>query len=373
MKIVHTADWHIGKMMNDYSLLDDQKYYFDRFIKKLEEIKPDALIIAGDLYDRSVPSGEAIRLLNEILCKIVLENKIETFIVAGNHDSKERLSFGSEMLEKSGLHISGNIKNDIKKISFMSANFYLLPYIEPHNVKLLFPDSIVKSCNEAVKLYTQNMREMLDISKLNILVSHGLFGFGTSSDASVGGSELVDASIFEDFDYVALGHLHSHRSAGSEKMIFSGSPLKYSIDEAAHKNSFVLLDIDKNRLSSERIFIKPLRDVKNITGSFEYLSDRNNFEELDDYVFLNITDEVIVLNAISKLKAVFPNVIGLKYVNLSEHVKDDFIREKSHVSRLSELDLFSEFYESVTQKSLLEVESEYISEVLASVEKEGLA
>lgn len=372
MKIVHTADWHIGKILNDYSLLDDQRYYFDEFIKKLEEIKPDALIIAGDLYDRSVPSGEAIRLLNSILSRIVIDNKIETFIVAGNHDSKERLSFGSEMLEQSGLHISGNIQSEIKRVDFKKASFYLMPYIEPHNIKMLYPDMnlSIKTFDGAMKLYSQPMLEALDGSRLNILVSHGLFGFGASSDATVGGGELIDASIFSDFDYVALGHLHSHRTAGCEKMLFSGSPLKYSIDEAGQNKSFVLLDIDKDKLDIEQISIPPMRDVKIIEGSFDYLSNRENFKRLDDYVFLHITDEMIVLNAISKLKAVFPNVIGLKYVNLAEHVNKDFIKEKSHVSKLSELDLFSEYYESVTQKGLSEEESEYISSVFKTLKKE---
>ncbi|MEG0693362.1 MAG: exonuclease SbcCD subunit D, partial [Oscillospiraceae bacterium] len=281
MKIVHTADWHIGKNLNDYSLLEDQKHYFQHFIKKLEQIKPDALIIAGDLYDRSIPSSEAINLLGNILCEIVLTNKIQTFIVAGNHDSKERLSFGSELLQKSGLHIVGNIEKEIKKVIFQDINFYLIPYIEPHNVKQLYPDQIVKTHDQAMKLYTKEMLEKIDTDKINILVGHGLYGYGTSSDVSVGGSELIDCSIFENFDYVALGHLHSRRTAGSKKMIFSGSPLKYSIDEANQNKSFTLINImDKHTIETSQILIEPLRDVRILEGSFDYLNNRDNFNRL---------------------------------------------------------------------------------------------
>ncbi len=372
MKIVHTADWHIGKNLNDYSLLEDQKHYFERFIKKLEEIKPDALIIAGDLYDRSIPSSEAINLLGGILFEIVQKNKIETFIVAGNHDSKERLSFGSELFKKSGLHIIGNITHDIQKITFQGVNFYLIPYIEPHNIKQLYPQETIKTHDQAMKLYTQDMLKNLDTTQINILVGHGLYGGGINSDVSVGGSEMIDASIFNKFDYVALGHLHSHRTAGSEKMIFAGSPLKYSIDEASQNKSFTVIDIvDKGSIHTSQVSIEPLRDVRIIEGSFDYLNDRDNFENRNDYVFMNITDDTIVLNAISRLKAVFPNIIGLKYINLNSAVIDGFIKEKSHVAKLSELDLFKSFYLDVTNQELDEKSKKYIQSTIKAVKGEN--
>lgn len=370
MKIIHTADWHIGKSLNDYSLLEDQKYYFERFVEKLGEIKPDALIIAGDLYDRSVPSSEAISLLNDILYKIVIENKIETFIVSGNHDSRERLSFGSELLEKSGLHIAGKIGNEIKKVSYKAANFYLLPYLEPHNVKMLYPEMQIKTFDEAMKIYTEGMLNGLDKSCLNILVSHGLFGVYADSDAVVGGSEMVDASIFLDFDYVALGHLHSYRTAGDKKMVFSGSPLKYSIDEAGQVKSFTVLSIEKGSFTSEQISIKPLHDIRILEGSFEFLLTRDSFlnnpDILEDYVFMNITDEKITLNAISKLKAVFPNITGLKYINLNQADISGFIKDKAQVSKQSGIQLFEEFFKDITNKDMSNIQKEYIASVFST-------
>ncbi len=162
MRIVHTADWHIGKIINDYSMLEDQKYYFDQFILDLKEIKPDALLISGDLYDRSIPASEAISLLNSILCRIVLDLKIKTFIIAGNHDSKERLAFVGDLLEQSGLYMAGNITDKIKSIPIQSnnqiANIYMLPYIEPHNVKMVFPDTNPKTHNDAIHFYLIKMQ-----------------------------------------------------------------------------------------------------------------------------------------------------------------------------------------------------------------------
>lgn len=371
MKIIHTADWHIGKNLNDYSLLEDQKYYFDQFVKKLAELKPDVLIIAGDLYDRSIPFSEAINLLNAILCEIVLKHKIQTLIVAGNHDSKERLSFGSELLEQSGLHIAGNITKEIKKVTIQGVNFYLVPYIEPHNIKQLYPEQTIKSHDQAMKQYTGEMLKSLDKAAVNIMVGHGLFGYGASSDVSVGGSELVDSSIFEDFDYVALGHLHARRTAGSEKMVFSGSPLKYSIDETGQRKSFTLLELSgKSQIKTSQIELTPLRDVRVLEGSFDYLNNRDNFDNREDYVFMNITDDKMVLNAISRLKAVFPNVIGLKYCNLNFAAGDGFIKEKSQVAKLSELDLFENFYFDVTRQELDETSKKYIEAAMKAARGE---
>ncbi len=363
MKIVHTADWHIGKVLNDYSLLEDQQFWFDRFIERLSEIRPDALVIAGDLYDRSIPSGEAVCLMNSILCRIVLDLKIETFLIAGNHDSRERLSFGSELLERSGLHIAGRITGEISPISLDSdagkVNFYLLPYLEPHNVKSLFPEETIKTHDEAIRAYTVSMLEKVNPEEINILAAHGLFSCwdenaaGESAEISVGGSEMVNASPFGNFDYVALGHLHSFRNAGDSRMIYSGSPLKYSIDEANQKKGFCVVDLPrKGELSLSFETISPLRDVRILEGSFEWLSQRENHSGLEDYVFVNITDKTVVLNAISRLKAVFPNILGLRYVNLESAAADSLNRSRNVLRRLTNLELFEEFYQTVTRESL---------------------
>ncbi len=379
MRIVHTADWHIGKILNDYSLIEDQRYYFDKFIDELRILNADALIIAGDLYDRSVPSAEAISLLNSILCKIVLNLKIQTFIIAGNHDSKERLSFVGDLLEQSGLHIAGNITTKIKKVTICQnenkANIYMLPYIEPHNVKSIYKDSEVKTHNDAIHLYCEDMINNINLKETNILIAHGLFQYNNSesqiAETSVGGSDMVDATLFNKFNYVALGHLHSHRTAGNEKMIYAGSPLKYSIDEFSQKKSYTVINIDDNGLISlDTKTIKPLRDVRIIEGSFEFISTRGNQTNFDDYVFANITNDKVILNAITILKSIFPNILGLKYINLNNRNMDNSIQTKNAVNQQNEQQLFSGFYENTMNNPLSENQVKYISKIFKSLKGE---
>lgn len=373
MKIIHTADWHIGKMLNDYSLIDDQKYYFGRFIERLEILKPDALLVAGDLYDRSVPSAQAVSLLNYILSEIVLRLNIKTFIVSGNHDSKERLAFGSELLSKCGLYIAGGLSKEVYSASLSddknSVNIYMMPYIEPYSVRSLYKDSAVKTHDEAVKLYCKEMLLNLDKSKTNILISHGLFGWTNKNEdeISVGGADMVDSSIFSEFDYVALGHLHSPRTAGSDKMVYSGSPLKYSVDEAGQKKSFSMLEINGKEITVIKEEITPLRDVRIIEGSYEFLTNRDNHSGLDDYVFANITDDEIMLDAISRLRSIFPNILGLKYTNLNSQSAEGSLQSMTDISQKTEQQLFSSFYEGAVGKPLQKDQLEYVSEIMSQV------
>ncbi|WMJ23097.1 exonuclease SbcCD subunit D [Paludicola sp. MB14-C6] len=378
MRIIHTADWHIGKILNDYSLLEDQKYYFDQFIAQLKELKPDALIIAGDLYDRSIPSSDAISLLNSILCQIILELKIKTFLISGNHDSKERLSFVGDLLSKSGLYIAGTLSKEIKKIQLTTqnneiANFYLLPYIEPHNIKSIYPNQEIKTHNDAIQIYCNDMIENLDTKQINILIAHGFFQYGSINsmdEASVGGSDLVDAKSFSKFDYVALGHLHSARTIGNEKMRYSGSPLKYSIDEANQKKSYTIVDITNEGLEITTKEIKPLRDVRIVEGSFDYLSNKQNHINTDDYVFANITDEQIALHAITILKGVFPNILGLKYINLESKNVSDNLQSHAELKEKSNADLFKEFYHNAMDDELDLEQMQYIETVFKTLKGE---
>lgn len=374
IKIVHTADWHIGRSLNDYSLLADQRDYFSRFITRMEELNPDIMLIAGDLYDRSVPSSEAVRLLNDILNELAGRLKIPVFAVAGNHDSKDRLSFGSAFLEKNGLYIAGTLTPDIKKVSLeiagQAVNIYLLPYFEPYNIKGFFPNKVIKSHDEAMKLYTESMLKNLDTSALNVLVGHGLYGAGgiAAEETAVGGSEMIDASIFSSFDYVALGHLHSCRTAGSDRIRFSGSPLKYSIDEATQSKGFCVIEINKQEhcFSFSQECLPPLHDVIILEGEFDYFL---TLPACEDYVFLQLTDKSAVLNAIARLKVVFPNILGLKYLLLELMSEDDtLIRQKNQEAALSPLQLFKSFYQTVTDEPLSAKQSEYVVEVFDNID-----
>ncbi len=379
MKLVHTADWHIGKNLNDYSLLEDQRDWFLRFVRRLEEIRPDALVIAGDLYDRSVPSREAVSLCSEILSQIVLELGIETFVIAGNHDSRERLSFGSSLLEKEGLHIAGHLNESMTKIPFQEADFYLLPYLETHDVRRFFPNEPIRRLEEAIHRYTKPSLEKMDKSRINILVAHGFFSCMENRedsaensllpDAQVGGSEQVDAAPFLEFDYAALGHLHSRRRAGGKQIWYSGSPLKYSIDEAHQEKSFQIVELEKGMPPSIAWeTLPPVRDVRILEGSFEELMNPNQYPGSEDYVFLHLTDPVAILNAISHLKGRFPNCIGLKYINRTTAQAKELLSREPQLQKMDPVSLFADFYRHTTQEELPESDYAYLAGTLAQSE-----
>lgn len=368
MKIIHTADWHIGKNLNDYSQLSDQEYYFDKFIEKLSEIRPDLLLICGDIYDRSVPSAEAVSLLNSILKRIVLEMKIKTVIIAGNHDSKERLSFLSELLEDSGLYVVGNLNKEIKKISVLEADVYPVPYLEPHNVKNLYPEESFKTHNEAFSFYFEKGCPALDKSRFNIAMAHGTFIKSEDSDINVGGSDIVDGSVFSEFNYTALGHIHTRKGTGYKDVFYSGSPLKYSVDEANQKKSFSLITVNGDlSYRLEEIVIPPLRDVKVIEGNLEEIVSSGSYEKSEDYLFFLLTDDVIKPNGIARLKVKFPNVLGLKYTMLEKQSDKKLGKNQDGKAQKSVTEAFDEFYFEISEKHFCDEDNEYIKKVFSEV------
>ena len=346
MKIVHTGDWHIGKIVNEYSMIEEQKYYLDKLVELLREKEAEALIISGDIYDRSVPPAEAVELLDTILSKIILELKIPVLAIGGNHDSAERLSFGNKLLRDKGLYIEGNFNGEVKKVTLKdndgSVNFYLLPYIDPAQARILYENPEIKTHDDMMREIVSRIYESLDIDERNILIAHGYVSYSyedkehrgglevcdSERPLSIGGTDIVDGSIFEKFDYVALGHIHGPQKVGSNKIRYSGSLLKYSISEWKQKKSIPVIDINKDKnLKVELIEIKPLRDLRVIRGPIDELLNRENHQgtNLNDYVFAEITDEGEILDAISKLRAVFPNIMGLRMVNTSLGIENSKI------------------------------------------------
>lgn len=353
MRIIHSSDWHIGKSLNDYSLILDQKFYFDKFIDDLTELKPDALIVSGDVYDRSIPSSEAVLLLDSILNRISIDLKIPTFIITGNHDSKDRMSFAAQFLQKNSVYVESNIAKVIRKISLNNANFYLMPYFELHNIKQIYNN--VQNINDAVKQYCQSMLDEMDLSKINVLIGHGFFVYSSSAlQQEIAGSESVDASIFDNFDYVALGHIHSHKSIGSQKMQYCGSPLKYSIDEANHVKSYNIIDInDVKEICISTKTILPLHDLRVLNGDFAELIASNSSENCDDYVFVKLTDKNYILGGMYKLKTIFPNILGLSYENIKTDVSLKTSPDLSSKSgKIDEIKLFCEFFEQANSFGL---------------------
>lgn len=367
MKIVHTADWHLGKQLGEYSLLEDQRYYFTRFIEWLSRNRPDALVIAGDIYDRSVPSAEATQLLSDILCQIVMDLKIETFLIAGNHDSKERLSFAGDLLAHSGLHIAGVLPKQLVPIPFEEVQFYLLPYLNRHLVRNLFPDEEIKTESDALRVYLKGIESTFDPDAFHLLVAHGLFGGHTDDEVAVGGSELTDTAPLAPFDYVALGHLHRRQTAGAPHFMYAGAPLAYAIDEVGEK-SFTVLTVQGNRLvGMETVSLPPLRQIRTVTGTLEELISHAQQHPSDDYIFAELTDPALVLNAIRSLQAVYPHVLGLRYLRLQG--VGPLPVEKKRVMGKNLLSLYREFYDAVMPEPLSEEDQTALS-VLWSAEQE---
>ena len=349
-------------------MTEDQKYILNNFINYLSQNKPDVLIIAGDLYDRAVPPSEAVNLLNKTLSKIVLEMKIPTLIISGNHDSSERLEFLNGILSGMDLHIEGTLKKEVKKVTFDDAfgpvNFYLLPYVEFQKAKDIFEIDF-ENKTQALKHYIDNLN--LNEKERNILISHEYILGGEESESerplSIGGSEFVDYSVFEKFDYVALGHLHRPQKFKNEKINYSGSLLKYSFSESNHKKGMNLVEIkEKGNIDIQKISFETERDMRVIKGMFDEIMKK---ESTDDYLHIVLENENPVYDAINKLRSKFPNVLSLDFPNLKTN--DDIKTSNKNIKDISPVELFESFYEEVKQTQIKKEEKEFVENIFNEI------
>lgn len=378
MKFLHTSDWHIGKFLNEYNLIEDQQYFLSKLIKYISEIKFDLILISGDVYHRSVPSIEAVNLVNNIFFEIIDNLKIPILIISGNHDSRDRLGFGNGLFKNSGLYIETKIKEEISKISlndeFGKINFYTIPYTEPNFIRNLLKNEKITTFNNAFQALVEMIKKDININERNILMAHGYFRnlkntnnkdvLLSESEISVGGSDLIDASILDIFDYVALGHLHSPQNILDNKIRYSGSILKYSLSEIYQKKSVTSVEIkEKNNIEVNEIFIKPKRDLKNVIGSFEEITDIDNFENVksDDYIFVTLNNQENIIDPVLKLRTIFPNIIGVEF---KSNDKKEFIESASlKIKSKSIEDLFDSFYGSITGSCLSGEQKDIVLEI----------
>ena len=372
MKIIHTSDWHIGKIVNEYSMIDDQKYILNKLIELIDEENIDVLMIAGDVYDRSIPPVEAVELLNETLSKLIIDRNVSVLVISGNHDSGERLSFGSKILEKQGLYIAGSDDKLYKKVVLrdnnQNVNFYLVPYKDPALTKKLLNNKEIRSHNDAMIAVIDKIKEELNENEINILIGHGyvtmkreeaiegndhkyevaeLETSESERPLSIGGTDLIDGNIFKDFDYVALGHLHSRQRIGRETMRYSGSLLKYSFSEVKQKKSVAVLDLIDKDINVELKELKPLRDLRIIKGNIEDLicEGRDIEEGKEDYIQAILTDDGELMNPMEKLKSVYPNTMLISRERKKNVSKENTL-SKGEFRKKSKIDLFKNFYEA---------------------------
>ncbi len=374
MKFIHLSDLHIGKRLNEVNLIEDQTHILNQILTLIKEVNPDGILLAGDIYDKSVPSSEAVGLFDQFLSNIA-QLSIPCFVISGNHDSPERIAFGSSIMKGQKIYMSKVFGGKIEPISltdpFGEVDIYMLPFIKPAHVKPYHEGSVVETYEEALSHVIRGLN--LDLSKRNVLVMHQFItAMGTaversdSESISVGGSDNIDVSVFDAFDYVALGHLHKPHKIGRETVRYSGSPLKYSFSETQHIKSVCIVSLEeKGTVKIETYPLVPKRDLRKIKGPIQALLSRESYAgtNLDDYIHATLTDEEEIIDAIGRMRQIYPNIMTIEFENnrsrtLSNRTGADSIEDKS------DLELFSEFYQLQNNEALSDEKLAIVSELL---------
>ncbi|HUM83660.1 MAG TPA: exonuclease SbcCD subunit D [Lachnospiraceae bacterium] len=424
MKIFHLSDLHLGKRVNEFSMLEDQEYILTEIIRAADEERPEAVVIAGDVYDKAVPSAEAVELFDRFLVRLS-KRGIRTFVISGNHDSPERIAFGGRLMDASGIHMSPVYHADVQPVTltdeFGKVNFYMLPFVKPANVRRFFPDEELATYTEALRRAVAEIRgdrgeeagnpepapaemEQGDLApepapaetepgelapepapvenalsesaaltfrndERNVLIAHQFVTGASRSESeeiSVGGTDNVDASVFDGFDYVALGHIHGPQNVGRETLRYCGTPLKYSFSEAGQVKSITVVRMGpKGTTEVSTLPLVPRHDLREIKGRYMDITAKAFYEgtRTDDYLHITLTDEEDILDAVGKLRTIYPNLMKLDYDNARTRSGGDFtVSEK--METLSPLSLFEEFYEKQNNRPMTEEQRAFVEELM---------
>lgn len=351
MKFIHLSDLHLGKRVNEFSMLDDQRHILGEIRRVIDDERPDAVLIAGDIYDRPVPPAEAVGLFDDFLYSLV-KRELPVFVISGNHDSPERLSFCSRMIDASGVHFARTFNGNVESFTLTDAygpvDIFMLPFLKPAAVRRFYPDAEIDSYTDALRAAIGSME--IDPAHRRVLVAHQFVtgaARSESEEVSVGGLDNVDASVFEPFDYAALGHLHGPQNVGSERVRYCGSPLKYSFSEAGQVKSVTVAELGaKGALTVRAVPLVPLHDLRELRGTYEALTDRRNYENTapDDYLHITLTDEEDVYDALGKLRVIYPNLMKLDYDNRRTRAAGEIDDGTAGEDR-SPLELFAALFE----------------------------
>ena len=372
MKLIHLSDLHLGKRLGNFSFYEDQAYILKSILQIIDDEKADCVMIAGDIYDKSIPSGEAVQLLDDFLNRLAKRN-LPVMIISGNHDAPERLAFGGRLLERAGIYLSPVYDGKIQPITLHDAygpvHFWLLPFLKPVHVRRYYPGENIESYTDAVAVAIRQMA--LHTDDRNILLSHQFVTGGETCDSeecSVGGSDNVDAGVFADFDYVALGHLHGPQNIGSNRIRYCGTPLKYSFSEEKHLKSVTVVKLDeKGALSLQTVPLLPRRELRSLCGSFAELLDQSR--QTEDYVHIILTDEVDVPETMGRLRMVYPNLVQLSYDNTRTR-SNQTISGAQAVQQKTPLELFEELFEQQNNRPMSEEQREFSKTLIESVLEE---
>ncbi|MCI5598626.1 MAG: exonuclease SbcCD subunit D [Ruminococcus sp.] len=377
MKIMHLSDLHIGKKVNEYSMLQDQIYILKEILRIIDNEKVETVIIAGDVYDRSLPPNEALELFDEFLYQLSSRN-VNVFVISGNHDSPERISYGGRMMTENKIFLSPVYDGNVKPISlnddYGEVNFYLLPFIRPADIRRYFPDENIENYTDAVKVAIDNMN--VDFSERNILITHQFVTgaeLSESEDIIVGGTDNVSGEVFDGFDYVALGHIHREQTVGKDNIRYCGTPLKYSFSEAKHIKSVTILDFkDKENIEYSKIPLTPLRDMREIRGTYDELTLKSNYENtnVDDYLHITLTDEEDIPDAIGKLRSIYPNIMKLDYDNLRTR-GSGIVDAIENIESKSPFELFADLFKQQNNQDMSEEQEEIMRNLIDKIWEEN--
>jgi len=373
MKFVHLSDLHLGKKVNEFSMIEDQRYILKEILTIINDVKPDGVIIAGDVYDRTIPSEDAMKIWDEFLVSLA-EKKLPVYAISGNHDSAIRFSDHSTLVETTGIHLSpeynGSVNHYVLEDENGLINIYLLPFIKPATVRAFFPDDEINDYTDACRVAINHMN--VNPKERNILVAHQMI-IGSarceSEEVSVGGLDGVDVSVFDNFDYVALGHLHGKQKIGRDTVRYCGTPLKYSFSEKDHKKSVTIVNLEeKGNITIEEIPLVPMHDMREIKGTYEELMSKKNYEgtDTDDYIHAVLTDENDVIDAMAKLRVVYPNLMKLSYDNKRTQ-SQQIVTDAENVDKKTPLELFEEFYEKQNNQEMTEEQKQLSRELIESI------
>lgn len=379
MKLIHLSDLHLGKRVNEFSMLEDQAYILMKILNVIDAEQPDAVLIAGDVYDKSVPSAEAVELFDDFLVKLASRTfrgrQLRIFVISGNHDSPERLAFGGRLMDAKGVHLapvySGSVTPITLSDSFGPVNIYMLPFVKPVHVKRFFPDAGIESYTDALATAVRAMG--IDTAVRNVLIAHQFVTGAERSESeelSVGGMDNVDVSVFDGFDYVALGHIHGPQMIGSERVRYCGTPLKYSFSEASHEKSVTVAELgDKGSLAVRTVPLIPKRDMSELKGTYAEIMSKSFYEKSsfqEDYVRITLTDEDDVPQALANLRVVYRNLMKLDYDNArTRHI--GVLEDLTEAEKKSPAEVFSEFYEQQNGVPLNEEQSALLTNLTEAI------
>ena len=380
MRFIHTADWHLGRLFHGQHLTEDQAHLLEQFHAVIRDYRPEAVVVAGDIYDRAVPPVEAVSLLDETLSRFLLEDQVKVILIAGNHDSGERLSFGGRLLEEKGIFIRGTVQKDFRPVlmedSYGPVYFAPFPYAEPALLRAIYEEELY-DFDAAMRYFVAQSWNKIPTASRSVAIAHGFVAGGKSSESerplSVGGSANISSQCFQQFSYTALGHLHNPQTAGGENIRYAGSLLKYSFDEAEQEKGIYIIDIDAaGKASVEKISLSPRKDVRKIKGCFdEILHNRQKYPASDDYMAIELMNTEAILDIRGQLEKIYPWLMQIERPGLLQG--GTLAQNRVPYRSQSECDLFTDFYQQMTDEEMNDEQKQYLQQqidALFAIERE---